>query len=68
MSRNGTDLLVDSLMALDIDTRVKAAAKLITSVMLDKDTMELEYNVCFGSGVSMTINSKLKTNKDERLK
>ena len=64
MSRNGTDLLVESLMALDIDTRVKAAAKLITSVMLDKDTMELESNVSLGSGVSITINSELKTDED----
>ena len=65
MSRNGTDLLVKSLMSLDIDTRVKSAAKLIASVMLDKDTMELESNVSLGSGVSMTIKSELKTNKDE---
>lgn len=37
MSRNGTDLLVKSLMVLDIDTRLKSAAKLIASVMLDID-------------------------------
>ena len=65
MSRNGTDLLVKSLMALDIDTRVKATAKLIASVMLDIDTMELESNVSLGSGVLIIINSELKTNKDE---
>ena len=65
MSRNGTDLLVKSLMVLDIDTRLKSAAKLIASVMLDIDTMELESNVCLGSGVSMTINSELKTDEDE---
>ena len=65
MSKNGTDLLVDSLLLSDIDTRVKAVAKLITSVMLDKDTMELESNVEFGNGVSIAIKSELKTNEDE---
>ena len=65
MSKNGTDLLVDSLILSDIDTRVKAVAKLIASVMLDKDTMELESNVEFGNGVSIIINSELKTNEDE---
>ena len=63
MNKNGTDLLVKSLMVLDIDTRLKSAAKLIASVMLDIDTMELESNVCLGSGVSMTINSELKTDE-----
>ena len=65
MSKNGTDLLVDSLMLSDIDTRVKAVAKLITSVMLDKDTMELESNVEFGNGVSIAIKSELKTNEED---
>ena len=65
MSKNGTDLLVDSLLLSDIDTRVKAVAKLITSVMLDKDTMELESNVEFGNGVSVAIKSELKTNDNE---
>ena len=65
MSKNGTDLLVDSLLLSDIDTRVKAVAKLITSVMLDKDTMELESNVEFGNGVSIAIKSELKTNEED---
>ena len=65
MSKNGTDLLVDSLLLSDIDTRVKAVAKLIASVMLDKDTMELESNVEFGNGVSIAIKSELKTNDNE---
>lgn len=65
MSKNGADLLVDSLLLSDIDTRVKAVAKLITSVMLDKDTMELESNVEFWNGVSIAIKSELKANEDE---
>jgi fructose/tagatose bisphosphate aldolase len=65
MSENGTDLLVDSLMLSDVGTRAKAVAKLITSVMLDKDTMELEYNVKFVNGVSIAIKSELRTN-DQR--
>ena len=65
MSKNGTDLLIDSLLLSDIDTRVKAVAKLIASVMLDKDTMELESNVKFGNGVSIAIKSELKTNDNE---
>ena len=65
MSRNGTDLLVKSLMALDIDTRLKAAAKLIASVMLDIDTKELESDVSLGSGVLIIINSELKTTDED---
>ena len=65
MSKNGTDLLVDSLLLSDIDTRAKAAAKLIISVMLDKDTMDLEFNVKFGNVVSIAIKSELKTNENE---
>jgi fructose/tagatose bisphosphate aldolase len=52
-------------MLSDVDTRAKAVAKLITSVMLDKDTMELEYNVKFVNGVSIAIKSELRTN-DQR--
>ena len=65
MSKSGTDLLVESLMMCDINTRMKAVSKLLASVMLDKDTMELEFNVEFGNAVSIVINSELKTNEEE---
>ena len=65
MSKSGTDLLVESLMRCDINTRIKAVSKLLASVMLDEDTMELESNVEFGNAVSIVINSELKTDEDE---
>ena len=65
MSKSGTDLLVESLMMCDVNTRMKAVSKLLASVMLDKDTMELEFNVEFGNAVSIVINSELKTNEEE---
>ena len=65
MSKSETDLLVESLMRWDINTKMKAASKLLASVMLDKRTMELESNVVFGHGVSIAIKSELKTDEDE---
>ena len=63
MSKSGTDLLVESLMRCDVNTRMKAVSKMLASVMLDKDTMELEFNIEFGSGVSIAIKSELKTDE-----
>lgn len=65
MSKSGTDLLVESLMRCDINTRMKAVSKLLASVMLDKDTMELESNVVFGNGVSIVVKAGFKSDENE---
>lgn len=65
MGKSGTDLLVEPLMRCDISTRVKAVSKLLASVMLDKNTMELESNVVFGNGVSIVVKAELKLDENE---
>ena len=68
MSKQDINQLIYKLVRESEENRLKAVSKILASVMIEKETMSFETKLTFNSGVSIIINSELKTNKDERLK
>lgn len=65
MSKQDINHLIYKLVRESEENRLKAVSKILASVMIEKETMSFETKLTFNSGVSIIINSELKTNKDE---
>jgi len=65
MSKQEINQLIYELVRESEETRLKAVSKILASVMIERKTMSFETKLTFNSGVSIIINSKLKTNEDE---
>ena len=65
MSKQDINQLIYKLVRESEETRLKAVSKILASVMIEKEAMSLEAKLIFNSGVSIIINSELKTNEDE---
>ena len=65
MSKQDINQLIYKLVRESEENRLKAVSKILASVMIEKETMSFETKLTFNSGVSIIINSELKTNEDE---
>ena len=65
MSKQDINQLIYKLVRESEENRLKAVSKILASVMIEKEAMSLEAKLIFNSGVSIIINSELKTNEDE---
>ena len=65
MNKQGSNQLIYELVRESEDTRLKAVSKILASIMIERKTMSFETKLTFNSGVSITINSELKTDEDE---
>lgn len=63
MTKQGSDHLIYKLVRESEEIRLKAVSKILASVMIERKTMSLESKLTFNSGVSIIINSELKTNE-----
>ena len=64
MNKQDSNDLIYKLVRESEETRIKAVAKILASIMIERKTMNFETKLTFNSGVSITINSELKTNED----
>lgn len=64
MSKQDVNQLIYKLVRESEENRLKAVSKILASVMIEKETMSFETKLTFNSGVSIIINSELKTNEN----
>ena len=64
MNKQKSNQLIYELVRESEDTRLKAVSKILASIMIERKTMSFETKLTFNSGVSITINSELKTDED----
>ena len=64
MNKQESNQLIYELVRESEETRLKAVSKILASIMIERKAMSLESKLIFNSGVSIIINSKLKTDED----